>query len=52
MSDFCRADMTEQLSPGIVLEDYGRFLTEYGFTEVAVRRLVDDLSDHTEMPFH
>jgi len=42
--------MTEQLPPGLVLEDYERFLAEYGFTEAFVRRLVDDMSDHTEMP--
>lgn len=35
--------MTEQ-------QDYGRFLSEYGFADVAIRTLVEDMTDHVPMP--
>lgn len=33
-----------------VREDYGRFLAEYGLTEAWVKAVVEDMSDHAEMP--
>jgi hypothetical protein len=50
LADVDATKVCSSLSHELIRRDYQRFLTDYGFSEEVVRAVVDDWSDHIDLP--